>query len=330
MKHSPIPDAAAPAPVAPPLRGPDFIIGGAPKCGTTSLHFILNQHPEIALPTDEVNYFDADDPLNWPDFFDMRGGELHWLDVSDKGQAAREWYRSVYAPLAGHRLLGEDSTRYLFSPIVAQRVRDRLPDARIIFMLRDPVKRAYSQYWHDMKMMRVTAPFERALATMPQIVAGSTYAPHLRHWFEVLGRERVLVLLLEDFQRDNQGVMDRVADFIGVPRFDLAGYDQWFNRTYYPVSPTAQRAINWLAGRHVARLRYRTHMVRQFGRREYWSNKIYQNWFHRVNPLLFRSESCPPINPRTAAYLAAHLKERNDGLDDLLGRDLAAVWPSWR
>ncbi len=63
-----------------PNRYPDFIIGGAPKCGTTSLHFILDQHPRIGLPDDEIHYFDADDPITHPDFFFHERGELIHYD----------------------------------------------------------------------------------------------------------------------------------------------------------------------------------------------------------------------------------------------------------
>ena len=326
MTHTPLTRRPASASRAP---APDFIIGGAPKCGTTSLHFILDQHPEIALPQDEVNFFDADDPLNWPDFFRVEGGQLHWLDTATDDGARAEWYRGLYAKLGNHKLLGEDSTQYLFSPIAPRRVKARLPDAKVIFMLRDPVRRAYSQYWHEMKMMRATCSFENALTAMPQIVAQSTYAPHLRTWFDVLGSDKVLVILMEDFQKDIQANMDRIADFIGIERFDVSDYDLWFNRSYYPVWPRGQMLMNHV-GKRVARLRYRTHMKTDWTRRDDINNKIYQKWFHKVTPILFRAEKAPPMKPETESYLAAHLSERNEGLDTLLDMNLRKVWKSWQ
>lgn len=310
-------------------RLPDFIIGGAPKCGTTSLHFILDQHPDIGLPEDEVNFLDADDPINWPDFFSVRGDELHWRDPRAPDGGGLDWYRSRFDLPGAPRLTGEDSTRYLFSPVVAHRVRDLLPEARVIFMLRDPVARAWSQYWHDMKMSRETRSFEAALTRSPSIVACSTYAPHLRHWFDVLGRDRIKVVLFEDFVADRQAALDEVVDFIGAPPMDGDAGQDWFNRTLYPVHAGAQRLVNRI-GRHVARQRYRTHMAAGVTGRDRLVNRIYQNWFHRLTPLLIRSTRKPAMAPGTRAFLTAHLRDRNRGLSDLVGRDLAEVWPSWR
>jgi hypothetical protein len=59
-------------------------------------------------------------------------------------------------------------------------------------------------------------------------------------------------------------------------------------------------------------------------------NRLYQNWFHKVNPLLLKSTRKPPMAPRTEAFLTGHLQDRNRDLSDLLDRDLAAVWPSMR
>ena len=319
-----LPRPIVPVPPADAGRLPDFIIGGAPKCGTTSLHFILDQHPDIALPPDEVNFLDADDPINWPDFFFVRSGTLDWRDPK-----AVEWYKSRFALPSAPRMTGEDSTRYLFSPAVPYRVRDLMPNARVIFMLRDPVKRAYSQYWHDIKMMRETRSFEAAISKNPSIVACSTYAPHLRLWFDVLGRERVHVVLFEDFIAHRQKTLDEVLDFIGAPRFDAPVQQDWFNRTFYPSSTVAQRGLN-LIGRHIARQRYRTHMRSQITATDRLLNRLYQNWFHKVNPLMLKSTRKPPMDTRTDAFLTSHLQDRNRDLSDLLDRDLAAVWPSMR
>ncbi|MBU2888845.1 sulfotransferase [Celeribacter halophilus] len=308
---------------------PDFIIGGAPKCGTTSLHFILDQHPDIALPIDEVNYFDADDPFNWPDLFFERNGHLDYRNPAPNNAETRNWYHAKYEALGNVRLLGEDSTRYLFSPMVPHRVAQRLPDAKIIFMLRDPVKRAYSEYWHAMKMMRVTTSFEGALTALPQIVSGSTYAPHLSHWINVLGKDRVHVVLLEDFQKDRQLVMNGIANFIGVEPFSLDGHELWFNKTSYPSSPRLMQWVNRLVGRRISRLRYMSHMRMETGTRMKIANRIYQFYFHKINPLLLTADTPPKMKAETAHYLSRLFTDLNTGLDTLLQRDLSEVWSSW-
>ncbi len=104
-------------------RYPDFIIGGAPKCGTTSLHFILDQHPKIGLPEDEIHYFDADDPITHPDFFHDKDGELVYYDNSQENTAFLSAYAARFAPFQDLHLIGEDSTTYLFSQVAPHRIK---------------------------------------------------------------------------------------------------------------------------------------------------------------------------------------------------------------
>ncbi len=309
-------------------RAPDFVIGGAPKCGTTSLHFILGQHPDIGIPDDEVSYFDADDPIIHPDYFFFENDGMRWKDARPDHDANRAWYFDRFASFADRALIGEDSTLYLFSEAAPHRLKEAAPAAKVIFMLRDPVKRAVSQYWHEMSMMRVTCSFERALVRHPPIIRGSIYRSHLERWLSILGPERVKIILFEDFIARQQEILDEVADFIGAKRFDASSYDLWFNKTYYPISVTGQKILN-RAGQYVALQRYRSHINGQNTRKERIANKIYQTWFHKVNPILLKATNRPATQPETLAFLTQHLNACNQGLSSLLDRDLSDVWPGF-
>jgi len=310
-------------------RLPDFIIGGAPKCGTTSLHFILGQSPGIGIPDNEIHYFDADDPIAHPDFLNAQGSELKWFDTRPDHTENFEWYASRFAAFQDKMLIGEDSTTYLFSPVAARRIKALLPDVRLIFLLRDPVKRAYSQYWHLICSGRLSCSFEKALSQHSSIMLGSTYAPHIAQYFGVFGRENVHVSLFEDFLADKQAFLDRITAHIGAPDMDVTALQTWFNRTYYPILPTAQQWLNKVGSRIVAG-RYRNHMGQETGTAEKIRSKMHYHWFRRINPILLRAEKPPPMRPETAAYLTHHLSDRNVGLSDLLDRDLSAVWPGFR
>jgi len=309
-------------------RFPDFIIGGAPKCGTTSLHFILDQHPDIGLPEDEIHYFDADDPITHPDFFFHDRGALIHYDNRPENTEFLTRYAARFAPFADLPLVGEDSTTYLFSAVAPARIRARLPDVRLIFMLRNPVARAYSQYWHLVKSGRVTCTFERALHEQPSVVLGSTYLPHLKRYHEVFGAGRVKTVLFEDFIADNQATIDTATDFLGTDRMEVRDNASWFNKTYYPTTLRGQLALNRI-GRHVVAWRYGNHLAsrRGFGMRV--RQKLHHLWFARVNPIFLKAERPPPMREDTRAYLAEHFSRRNEGLSDLLGRDLGALWPGF-
>jgi Sulfotransferase family len=306
-------------------RYPDFIIGGAPKCGTTSLHFILDQHPNIGLPEDEIHYFDADDPITHPDFFFEKSGELIHYDNSLENAEFLSAYASRFAPFSELPLIGEDSTTYLFSQVAPHRIKALLPNARLIFMLRDPVKRAYSQYWHLVKSGRVTCRFERAIREQRSLVLGSTYLPHLKTYIELFGADRVKTVLFEDFINDNQSTLDSVTDFLGTDRMQVDESASWFNKTKYPTNLSGQLALNQI-GRHVVKWRYGDHLETRAGFGSKLRKKIHYNWFHRINPLFLKADRPQPIQELTRTYLANHLSQRNQGLSELLQRDLSEVW----
>lgn len=307
-------------------RYPDFIIGGAPKCGTTSLHFLLEQHPDIALPDDEVHFFDADDPITHPDFVFWKDGRLCGYDPEQRDFRAR--YADHFERVASAPLVGEDSTTYLHSPVAAGRILALLPDAQIIFMLRDPVKRAYSQYWHEVTRARAVDPFESALRRHPGIVLGSTYRDPLRRYREVFGAAQVKVILFEDFIADQQRVVDEVTDYLGAERMKVRKDASWFNRTTYPISLRAQLTLNRI-GRRVVAGRYRNHLASRSDA-SWLREKIHYHWFRRINPLLHRAATPPPMAEETRAFLTSHFSRRNEGLSEDLGRDLSAVWSGFK
>lgn len=311
-------------------RQPDFIIGGAPKCGTTSLHFILNQHPEIAIPDEEVHFFDADDPITHPDFLHVQNGLLQWWDTRAEEQDSRDWYASRFETSKAATFVGEDSTTYLMSELAAWRIASQLPDAKVIFMLRHPVDRAYSQYWHLVKTARAVESFEEAIIRYPHILLASSYAAGLRRFFDAVGQDRVHICLFEDFRADIQSCVDEVTEFIGCAPMRVDPEKSWFNRTKYSASPRLHRMANHI-GRRLVKGRYRRHMGgerRSLG--DKLEHKLHYLWFAHVNPRFMSVAKPPRMRDDTRAYLEQHLSVRNAGLSDLIGRDLSEIWPGVR
>ena len=121
---------------------PDFIMIGGMKCGTTSLFQYLQQHPGVSrVYVEEVHFFD----LHY-------GRGLNWyrahFPVKGKGEAT---------------ICGDDSPYYIFHPLVPARVREDVPGAKLIALLRNPVDRAYSHYHHELRRGREDLSFEKAL-----------------------------------------------------------------------------------------------------------------------------------------------------------------------
>jgi len=144
---------------------PDFIIAGAPRSGTTWLYFLAQRHPQLAM---------AQPGVPEPKFFLV--DEL-WRRGVD--YYSTKWFDS----LPGGRVLGEKSTNYLESTEVAERIYRALPRVKLIFLLRNPVDRAYSNYLWSRQNGLETETFERALALEEQrerdLAANLRYArPH--------------------------------------------------------------------------------------------------------------------------------------------------------
>ena len=193
---------------------PDVVILGAQRAGTTSLFDWLAAHPKVApSTTKEVHYFDR-----------------HYAE-------GERWYRAHF-PLQGVPRLSVEATPYLlFYPPAPRRVATDLPPAtRFVVLLRDPVQRAISQYWHSCRLGAEDQPLGVALALEDERLAGQDevvasggesfahrnfsykarghYAPQLRRWFDVIERERFLVMESEELWSDPEGP-GRVLHWLG-------------------------------------------------------------------------------------------------------------------
>ena len=200
---------------------PAFLIIGAQKCGTSSLFDCLQQHPAVAAPLVK---------------------ELHFFDLAfHRGE---RWYRAHFprrSELPPNGQTFEASPYYLFHPAVPGRAKALLPDCRLIAMLRDPVERAYSHYWHEVNRGFEKLPIEQALdqeeerlsGTESSLTASTSARSHAHQHFSYLARgryleqleawqrhfpkEQMLILRSEGFFASPQDELERVCDFLGLP-----------------------------------------------------------------------------------------------------------------
>ncbi|MFW6774493.1 sulfotransferase family protein [Nocardioides sp. CPCC 205120] len=213
--------------------GPDVLVVGAKRSGTTFLWSALLSHPQV-LPL-----LPAAQHVKSP----------HWFTRhADRSEA---WYRGHFPTTATRRrhalrhgaaLAVEADPAYLFDPRVATRAHQVLPDACIVVLLRDPVERAYSHYRERVKAGVESLGFAEALAAEPGRLAGERerlaadptyhpraldwysyrargeYADQVAAWLEAYGPDRVLVLRSEDMYADPAAALGRVQDHVGLDR----------------------------------------------------------------------------------------------------------------
>ena len=200
------------------------------KSGTTSLHQHLDDHPDICMSREkEPGYFVEE--LNWK-----------------KGE---RWYLDLFRHATDQRILGESSSYYTKLPTfrgVPERIEKCVPDARFIYLMRDPVKRAVSHYWHQVRSKQKGGGERRDMLTAfredEQYLSYSHYAMQLTPYFEVFGRERIFVLTLEEFSREPQMSMRRIFSWLGVDEdFEPPSLSQ----KLHVSAPQLTRKRRWLA-----------------------------------------------------------------------------------
>jgi hypothetical protein len=224
---------------------PGYLIIGAQRAGTTSLHRYLTQHPAVGtmLRTKGVHFFDS------PDY--VKG--MAWYAAHFPSRSYGWWVRRR----TGAALLtGEASPYYLFHPSVPARVATQLPGVKLIVLLRDPVQRAYSHYQHEVARGFETLGFEEAIEREPERLTGEAerlladplatsfshqhhsylargfYAEQLTAWWAHVPAEQMLVLSSERFFADPAAAFRRVLDFLGLPPFTPSAYERHNAHTY--------------------------------------------------------------------------------------------------
>ena len=222
-----------------PTALPDLVVIGAMKCATTALHAYLDAHPDIAMwPGKEANFFTGDPtaPAVHPDEW-WRHGQWH---------RGVDWYASLFDAEA--KLRGESSPGYTApdNPVAAERMASVVPDARLVYLVRDPVTRALSQYAHHVREGDETRPVEEALLDPgSQYVARSRYAERLRPFLDHFDRDQVLVAVQERLRDHRRTELRRVYTHVGADAgwWDDALLEDWHvggSRTELPTGVAAE------------------------------------------------------------------------------------------
>lgn len=206
-------------------RKPDFFIVGAPKCGTTAMAGYLEQHPDIYMP-------DAKDS----NFF---GSDLNFINnvnhPSDLFRVDEKTYMSWFRGVRNEKRVGEASVWYLYSRSAVAEIKRFSPDADIIIMLRNPADMIYSLHSHFLTDLNEDIEdFEEAFKAEEDRVKGvripatayiidglfykevAKYYRQVKRYFDVFGRDKVHVVIFDDFKKDTEGTYGEILKFLGV------------------------------------------------------------------------------------------------------------------
>ncbi len=219
------------------MNRPNFVVIGAGRCGTTSLHQFLRAHPEVFVPERKSpNYFASHIPQPAWETPAAKAMATHW--VTDPSA-----YSSLYDGVAGERAIGDVSPIYLQALDVAPRLHEECPDVRVVAILRDPAERAHA-HWLGRRRdgIETTARFEDWVAAalrspMPDDVAFGHYVACGRYhhflspFLERFGEERTLILFHEDLVADPKRVVAKLFGFLGADASFVPDLDARHNRS---------------------------------------------------------------------------------------------------
>lgn len=188
------------------MNRPNFIIIGAMKCATSTLHEQLAVQPGIFMTTPKEPYFFSND------------------EVYERGV---DWYADLYAGASPIDLCGESSTHYSKLPTypdTLQRMCEHVPDAKLIYIMRHPVDRLVSQYMHEWRVNMISEPIHTAIDNFPILTDYSRYSTQLKPFLESYGPDAVLPVFFDRLNTHPQEELERVSRFIGytpTPQWDF-------------------------------------------------------------------------------------------------------------
>ena len=225
-------------------RGPDFIIIGAMKCATSTLHEQLASQPGLFMSRPKEPNFFSDD------------------DIYAKGWA---WYRGLFEGADERALRGESSTHYTKLPTyphTVARIRRHLPRVKLIYIMRDPIDRLISHYLHESIRGQINVSVDQAVERHPELTVFGLYSRQLEPYLEAFGPEGVLPVFFERLVAHPQEELERICRFIGYegrPRWDFAMKAQNVTSEQLRKSVIRERIVNisllsrirrWLVPRH--------------------------------------------------------------------------------
>lgn len=189
---------------------PNLFIIGAMKAGTSSLHEYLHQHPEIFMARFKEPQYFAPHSTRW--------GEK-WGQGNPYPEPGSEWYLRLFADAGEVQYAGESSVSYTAVPWVTgceRRIFDFNPEARLIYIMRDPIERTLSHYWTFVADGREDRDMLTAVQRKEEYIARSDYARQLRPYFDVFGRHQVFTLTLEQLNAEPDVTFRRLFQWLGV------------------------------------------------------------------------------------------------------------------
>ncbi len=282
---------------------PNFLCVGAQKSGTTKLHSMLRNHPEIYLP---------------------RIKEPHFFDNEKKYARGLKWYEEKYfSEWKGEKAVGEITPAYMYFDKVPKRIKENLgKDIKFIFLLRNPVDRAYSQYWMSVRLCFENKSFKEAILLEEKrlkdlgpekgrrfaYIKGGFYDEQIKNFLKFFQKEQMLFITFEEFTKDMKLSLEKICEFLGVStKVEFPRPEEKVNQNSIPRIKLLHTLTN---DRKISKFLFPNRKVRRFVR----------NW---VNSWNLKPYEPPPMDRELKEKLIRIFKPHIYELEKIIEKDLS-------
>ncbi len=294
------------------MRKPNFVIPGAGRSGTTALVGYLKQHPEVFIPHQkEPNYFCKKYDLG----VDWYLG-LFYREYREKGVMESFVYDLLYNYWSGEKAVGEASTAYLNCEGCPRRMHEFNPDFKLIFLLRNPIERAFSNYKKEIQVLGVEKPFGEMVKEKDERASKylqyGLYYRNINNFLDFFSKKQMLFVLFEDFVEEPEDELQRIFEFLDLEAdfaLDTSKIDK--NPSRMPISLRLQRLIS---------TELRAEVDEWFFKRAFLY--LARSLLNPLNHLLEIREP-PEIGKETKKELVEYFRDDIVKLESFLGRDLS-------
>lgn len=290
---------------------PNFLVIGAPKAGTTTINYVLDQHPQVFMC-----------PVKESGFFWAYGQNFHHQGYGAEKLINRlvtdiEAYQKLFAGVTDERAIGEASVRYLYMPQTPAIIHKIIPHAKMIAILRHPAEQAFSAFMNNLRDgWEPCATFEEAVAQERQglrdewfsfrYLRQGFYFRSLKNYLEFFSPTQLHISLFEDLQQDPQGLMRSIFRFLEVDEDFVPDFSHKHN-----VSGIIRNPILRFLWTRTNRMRAKLRPLLPPG------------WRHAISEWVFRDLQKLTISPEMRAELTEYYREDILQLQDLIRRDLS-------
>jgi len=284
---------------------PNFFIVGAPKAGTTSLYRYLSEHPQVFMSKPkEVNFFSCEEIEKQGLYYNSF--KVHTIDE----------YERLFNNADGKKTVGEASVSYLFYPNTPLKIKNLIPNAKIIILLREPVERAYSHYLMDKRLGLVDLDFDEIVYKKKkhkfldlyyqQYIELGLYFEQVFRYLSTFGENQVKIYLFDDIKNNLPKVLEDLFGFLEID----ANLKIDPNKKYNTFSMPKNNFIILL---------YSSNIIRKI-----FNTIIPVSMKENVMNIFFEKVKKPKMNLETIRHLKKFYKSDLMKLENLIKKDLSS------